>query len=412
MPKLLLKFLLIGLMVHPVYAASTTPTASIPNLAIVGDTEPPSIPILVRPVDSAVTGDNHPEFVWKMSTDAGSNTIYYTLYLDGQSTYLGISGSGNSSGTGYTARIEGNEIKLLPSTALSDGIHHWYVTATDSSGNTSSSTTWGLTIDTTSPDILITDIDIYHNLSLSSNTPEVFENLSFDIAGPKDIYFTISAESWSTVTLQFYDTSNDLIAQSSWPVAAQGVIYPYQHLGIGTYVVAVSAVDPGGNATALPDFRLNVTQAQISVPLPALPGLPPSYNIPYSPLTIASLPATVSQITTRFNLSSIIIILLAVLLALLLIIVWYKKYNLILIDSKGNPLSNTIVYHSIPTYHTTKSHILLSKHDPISYELTKFSDGKLYVQRLGRYSTLTVRTTSATHILSMSSNQKVYRLVL
>lgn len=383
-------------------SATPSATATVPTTTpTIGDTTAPTTPILIRPVDGTYTGDNRPEFVWRASSDPNGNSLTYTLHLDGVATYLGISNVGNSTGRGYTARLEGTEIKLLPTLATLDGPHTWYVTASDLSGNTSHSTTWSFTIDTVSPHVLITNIDTYHNLLLDSQTPEMFTNLNFDLAGPKDIYFTIESESWSTLTLQFYDSDNQLITQSSWPINQTGLAHPYQHLELGVYRVIISSFDRGGNTTALPDFQLSLTQAQVVIPLPPIPGLPTSYTVPYTPYSIPSLPATISQLqTTRYQLPILLSILLAVIIALLLILLWKRRYNLILLDSRLHPLTNTKIYHSNPPHPST------------IYQLPSTKFGRLYIPHLGRYSTLTVITPLSTHVFSISLTKSRYTIIL
>lgn len=146
--------LLYGLI--PVVLASTDPqistpsaTATVPSFVVESDQVAPSAPVLLRPTDHAVTGDPRPELVWRHSTDEDSNTVLYTLYLNGVATFLGISGTGNSSGNGFTARVEAGDIRLLPTTSLLDGVYTWRVDAYDLSGNSSHSTTWSFTIDST-----------------------------------------------------------------------------------------------------------------------------------------------------------------------------------------------------------------------------------------------------------------------
>lgn len=427
MPKLIRLFIVISILYLTIVfpsavnagtdplSATVSATARVPTTTpTTGDVTAPTNPILIRPVDGTVTGDNRPEFVWRASTDPNGNSVTYTLFINGVATYLGISNIGNSSGNGYTASIEGDERRLIPTSSMTDGVYSWYVAANDLSGNTSLSTTWNLTIDTTAPNITITDIDIYHNLLLDNNTPELFTDLNFDIAGPKDVYFTIRSESWSTVTLQFFDENNQLVAQSSWPVNNSGVIYPYQHLAIGVYRVIVSSFDRGGNTTALPDFRLTVSQATISIGLPTLPGGSPNpfISIPYSPLSIPSFPATIARIGTRLSLPYLIVVLLAIGLLLLLIILWMRRYNFFLLDEEGKPIRTATIYHSIPTTKTKYSEVLMSKRDPISYTMTSDDLGRLYIPHLSRYSTFTIRTDNKTYVLSLSVKSKSYTIVL
>lgn len=429
MPTLNIKLLpLIGLMVYclnglmphvhastdPQYATSSA-TATIPSTTTTvnpGDTTAPTTPILISPTDGTHTSDDTPEFVWSQSSDPNGNTVTYTFYLNGVATYLGISNIGNSAGVGYTSRIDAGQIKLTPNTGHSDGTYNWYVVASDPSNNSSTSTQWNLTIDRLAPIITITDIDSYHDLALSSNTPESFEGLNFDINGSKDVVFTIISEPWSTLTLQFVNADNELISQQTIVLDSSGTTYPSTFLLAGIYTLSISAYDLASNTTALPPFTLTITEAQITVPLPGLPGLPQDLNLKLPTNPVSSLPATISQVSSRFTLSDIIYTSLALALLWLLVLLWRKKFNIILLDIAGHPLTNTIVYHSIPTVRSKQTQILVSKHDPLSYSLSKHNHGKLYIPKLSRYSTLTVRTTTATHVLSISTAQKVYKITL
>jgi hypothetical protein len=397
---------------------STTPTTL--------DTTAPSNPILISPPDGTVTSDNRLEFIWRSSLDNNSNTIIYTLYLNGVATYLGISNLGNSTGNGYAARIDGSIITLRPTTSLLDGSYDWYVTSSDLSGNTSYSTTWNFLIDTTPPRIAITDIDIYHNLTLDSDHPEDFTDLNFDMAGPKTIYFTIYSEPWSTVTLQFFGSDNQLVSQTSWPVNETGVIYPYLHLDVGVYTLSISSFDHGGNTTALPDFTLTISPAQISLPLPALPGISPfpTITIPYTPYSLPSLPATIAKIETKLSLTFIAYLLLAIIGFILLILLWQRKYNIIFLSPNGQPIRSATLYHSIPSgsytpgvkrVHTPgvlPSPIFVTKRQPNLFTLSPSDHGRLYIPHLNRYSTFTVRLDDTTYIFSLSTKRSLYTVVL
>lgn len=409
------------IVLHPsrIYSATDPIPATVSATANVPETPPsttddlgPTPPILIAPADGSSTGDNTPEFVWTRSTDPNGNTVLYTLYLNGIATYLGISNIGNSATNNYTSRIDGNEVKLIPTIDLPDGVYNWYVTAQDPSGNVTNSATWNLTIDTTPPFIAVNDVDSYHPTGLDSDHPENFEGLNFEIAGPKDIYITLHTEPWSTVTLQFVDSTGSLVTQSSWPVDRSGVIHPYAHLEIGVYTVYIVGYDGGANTTALPSFLLTIYTPQISIPLPPIPGLEPTLDIPYKPISIPSLPATVSQVTSRSDMSVLLYASLAVIVYILLLLIWKRKYNLVLIDGSGNPHINTTIYHSIPTSKSKSLQILVSSRDPISYLLDASDYGRLYVKHLSRYSTLTIRTQTATHILSISAKRKQYTIII
>ena len=188
--------------------ATISATATVPTLSDTSDRTPPTTPILVRPEDGTITGNNQPDFVWKSSTDTGSNTIIYTLYLNGIATYLGISNLGNSSGNGYSARIDGIETKLTVNIPLPDGNYNWYVTATDPSGNTGTSASWNLTIDTVAPSLTVVDLENYHN-------PTIAEGSNFDIDGPKDIHFTVQSDPYATVQMTLFPSSEPCDSECS-----------------------------------------------------------------------------------------------------------------------------------------------------------------------------------------------------
>lgn len=396
----------------PQYSTGSA-TATVPSVTATTEDElAPTAPILVRPEDGTTTGDNQPEFVWKQSSDPNGNTITYTFYLNGVATYLGISSTGNSSGLGYTAHLDGQEVKLRPTSSLADGEYDWYVVASDGSGNTTSSTSWHFLIDTAPPDIYLTDVDIYHNLPYNSNEPESFQNLIFDIAGPKTVYLTLKSEAWSTLTLSFYDENNLLVGQIISTLDQTGLTYPSTHLELGKYLVRISSYDRGGNTTALPDFSLNLSQAKLNIPLPNVPGLPAEVVIPYTPYTLPSFPATISKIESRLSLTYLSFPLLAVIGTILIIFIWKRKYNIIFLNDQGQPYSNIKAYHSIPTDRTRGSNIFVTRLSPISYFVSPSDHGRLYIEHLGRYSTLTVKLEERTYILSLSVKRKLYTLVL
>ena len=380
--------------------ATISATATVPTLSDTSDRTPPTTPILVRPEDGTITGNNQPDFVWKSSTDTGSNTIIYTLYLNGIATYLGISNLGNSSGNGYSARIDGIETKLTVNIPLPDGNYNWYVTATDPSGNTGTSASWNLTIDTVAPSLTVVDLDNYHN-------PTIAEGSNFDIDGPKDIHFTVQSDPYATVQMTLFPSSEPCDSECSELLRlsatsnSSGFSYLNQHLIPGVYTITILAIDQAGNITVLPSFTITIHQATLIIKVPGITE--PIINIPYTPIAQlpASLPATVSIIASRGTLLYPLILLLALILIVLLIILWKRKYNLILLNDQGIPLENTIIYHSIP-----------KSKDPISYKLAHNDHGRLFIPHLTRYSTLTIRTDTRTYILSISVSSKLYTIIL
>lgn len=418
MPKKIFQLLLFGSLVYCFFSshthhvsANTAPqsatvsaTATIPSLAVSIDEDAPTPPILIRPVDGSYIADNTPEFVWNQSTDPNGNTILYTLYLNGVATYLGISNLGNSAGNGYVASLDGVEVRLIPTSSLPDGEYSWYVTASDLSGNTSRSQTWHLVIDTHAPPLTLVDLDHYH-------LPDITSGSNFDVDGPKDVYFTLSSDPLVSILLTI--TPDNLPTYPYHLVGVtnvDGLLYLYQHLEPGVYQITITGTDRAHNETALPEFMLTIHQAQLIIP--GIPGVTPSHVIPYTPYSLPSLPATISLISSRYSLASLIYLMLAVALLILLIILWKRRDNIILLDQQGRPLSNTVVYHSLPTTRTTQTGILATNREPLSYSLTHDMHGRIYIPRLNRYSTLTIRTQDALYILSLSAKRSLYTIIL
>ena len=372
--------------------ATASATATVPVFSGPSPNQPPTPPILVNPFDGAVTNDTTPEFVWRLSSDPDDNTISYTLLLDNVATFLGVSGSGNSGSTTYSSHVDGTEVYLTPTNSLSEGYHTWKVIAYDLAGNETSSTQWGFTIDTTAPFINVVDVDNYHEPIIQSGT-------IFDINGPKDVYFTIKTEPYATITLHIFDDSGTVFRQA-YPSGSSGLVYPYVHLELGLYQVDISSFDHAGLTSTVPTFVLNIKQGIVTIPLPPIPGLPGVIEVPFTFSSPPSLPATVARLTTRENLAITILLLLSLALFILLIILWKHRYNLLVLDVDGHPVKDAKVYHSKPGQHATH------------YFLKPKYRGKLYIQGLGRYSTLTIVTDRVTLVVSLSRNQSKYTLIV
>lgn len=307
-------------------------TATIPTTPVSDTNIPPTSPILIRPINGSATANPHPEFVWTPSTDPDGNTIIYTLYLDEVATYLGISNTGNSAGVGYTTTIVDNEIRLIPTQALPDGEYDWYVRAHDPTNDHNNSTIWQLTIDTIPPEFTITNIDIHHDLFLDSRDPNtVPPGTSFEVAGPKDIYFTIQTKPNTTIQLSFYDLDNNFITQTSATTNHTNfTIYPYTHLKPGVYTVQIVAIDHVFLTSTIPNFQLIVTQPTLAISFPF--SSPISILIPPAlidlPSTLAHLPATIAKISTREHIAVAIATMLAIAIYLLLLFLKRRRHHL------------------------------------------------------------------------------------
>lgn len=382
-------------------SSTVSATARVPSQNVQNDTISPVAPILIRPSNDGHLADNTPELVWTRSTDANGNTVTYTLYLNNVATYLGISNNGNSEGSGYTARIDGNEVRLIPRNSLADGTYSWYVSSSDLSGNTSHSQTWNFTIDTQAPPLTLVDLNTYHLPSLSSGS-------NFDIDGPTDVYFHLLSDPFVQVTVEI-ETLSPLISTTN----ATGSTNPYTHLKPGTYLVKISALDQAQNSATLPPFTITIRQAVFAITIPGAPGQVNQILVPYSPLSLPSYPATIARISSDRSFAILLFTLIAIGIILLLIIIWKRRYNLLIIDTRsGKPISTYVLYHSKPQPKVSRRGILLSTHEPLCYQATKSDRGRLYIRGLGRYSTLTIRVAERTYILSISRSIRFYTITL
>ena len=91
---------------------------------------------LAAPADGANLNEVTPTLSWEATSDAGSGLDHYAVFVDGSRR----GGQIPSAATSYTLSV-----------ALSEGPHDWRVDAIDQNGNTRSSASRALTIDTTAP---------------------------------------------------------------------------------------------------------------------------------------------------------------------------------------------------------------------------------------------------------------------
>lgn len=389
-------------------AATISATARVPSSTpTTTDTTAPPPVILVSPPDNTITHEQRPQFVWKQTFDSNSNTVYYTLKLGGVATFFGISNTGNSQQSNYVSYLQDGQIYLTPTFDLAEGSYHWSVDASDASNNTSHSATWTLSIDNTAPTLILTQIDDLYPY------PTLMEDTSFDLPGPQLVSLHYLTEPWATVslTLTYPNGSSPtfLSATDHTGVASFNLDLP-----LGFTSVITTSIDHAGHTTTLPRYYLNLTSRTFAgLTLPRLPQ-PPSLT-PLTSFNLASLPATITQITYSSNIILTIIILLAICISILLIIIWYRRYNILILDSRTQqPYRSLILYHSRPTHRTrlgrSPTTLLVTRHQPLLYSLPK---GKGYIPRLNHYSSLTVRTPDGnTHIFSLSSAQRTYTITL
>ncbi len=373
-------------------AASVSATVPAPPLV---DVDAPTPPILTWPTDGTITNNQKIEFGWRQSTDPNGNPVSYTLYLNGVATYLGISNSGNSLRPNYTARIESGIVRLTPTVIIPDGVYTWKVVAYDSNSNEASSTTWNLTIDSTPPFLTITEIDSHRNIYLSTLDPSsVPEGTTFTAFGPKNIDFKTETEPFATVELSFFRPDNSHYLTIQEVSNNQGHAPIRAFLPTGRYRVESMGFDRAGNVAILPAFELIINERKVTIP--GIPGItePLTFTIP------PSLPATIAALAPPLILPYYLL-LAVILFVILLIILWKRRYNLLLIDSRGNPITSARIFHSKPDTKWRNS-LLVTRREPSSFQLEKGDQGKIWIPRLNRYSTLTIKIKNATFVLSVT----------
>ncbi|MFZ5376878.1 MAG: Ig-like domain-containing protein [Patescibacteria group bacterium] len=135
--------------------------------AFVPDIVAPSTPILISPENSALISNNKPTFIWQGVTDNYAMG-HYEFYLDGSLLFDNIP-LVNSSNSSYNLTYESStgRYSLVSTTTISDGTHTWKIRAVDAAGNYADSVTWSFTLDTQSPNFVVTDIG-EQNVSISA----------------------------------------------------------------------------------------------------------------------------------------------------------------------------------------------------------------------------------------------------
>ena len=389
--------------------ATVSATARVPSASpTTSDTTAPSAVFLISPHDGATTNQSHPELVWKTTFDSNSNSVSYTVYLNGVATYLGVSNTGNSQQNNYISHIGDGNIYLTPTIDLPQGNYDWYVRATDGSNNSSYSTTWRFTIDQTPPPLTVINIDDQYL------NPTITEGAIFDLAGPQEVKVIFATEAYATVSITI-TKSNDQIISYSLPTTSSGLATLLVELPLGQNYLVATSFDSAGLTTTLPTFVLNLRNS----PYPGITSfgtLTLVRTLTKLPNDLISLPATISQIKDEKIIALIPYLLLAIAIALLLIIIWKNRYNILIIDrTTQRPYRSVIVYHSRPTHSARlrdlASRVFVTSHTPIMYQLG--GTGRGYIRKLSRYSSLTVRTPDGlTHVLSFSRSLSKYSITL
>ena len=190
------------------------------NKTVTVDTAIPSSFSSLSPSPNATTNVTMPTFSWDASSDAASGLAKYQLYLDDSLLADNIS----ATATTYT-----------PAAGISEGAHSWYVVAYDVAGNTTTSSTSTLNIDTTAPNGTI-KLDSTGNLSLNTAT------LNISASDP-----TSSGVSSGVGYMRLGETI-DALNQASWENYSTSKTWTFSN---SSRVVYVQFKDLAGNISAI-----------------------------------------------------------------------------------------------------------------------------------------------------------------
>lgn len=226
--------------------AGNTNISEIWNINI--DNTPPSIPLLVSPLNDAV---NHElTFSWSSCTDTPSGIAGYDLYINSVKK----------------ATVSENSTTLTE--PLADGIYSWYVEARDLAGNTARSSSRTFIVNEHGPDISVTvDGNPLVSGAALRSAPKVTSSISDTIGvDTASIKFIIDGNEVSGLTIR------------ALSVSQCGFDYtPISQLKRGTHSIKIEARDTKGVLSVK-----ELTGLQVSASA-ALVGKPMNYPNPFKP---------------------------------------------------------------------------------------------------------------------------------
>ncbi|MBP7875484.1 hypothetical protein KA012_00625 [Candidatus Woesebacteria bacterium] len=274
--------------------------------ATVPDTIAPSTPVLIAPVDGAISTDSTPTFVWKESSDNVAVTDY-TFYLDGV-IYTSDIPINSFSNAAYTLVFDSStgEYSLTHIGGMTDGNHTWKISAQDAAGNTSSSTTWSFLIDTQSPTFIITAVGSQAT-SISAQDVSTVPTKPIELTDNKPL-LSGTGEANSAVVLQLRRPgSSEILETISFVISSDGT----WEIQLGTlerdvmYNLTFQITDQAGLLSIVENVPLIIKEYAIEIPVPG--GLLPIDNpivipIPVIPAEIVTRTIHVTELTiTKFS---------------------------------------------------------------------------------------------------------------
>jgi invasion protein IalB len=210
------------------------------NRTLTIDATPPSLSGL-SPADGTVTNDSTPDLSFT-ATDALNASLACTLLVDA------APGPANSSTLNATPTT-------LTASTLTDGAHAWSVRCTDDAGNSDTSASRSLTVDTAGPSVSLSSPA--DGASTNDSTPD----FTFT---PTDLLSTTLA---CTLTIDSLSSGSN----SSIPNATTATITASSSLADGNHTWLLSCTDAASNAgvSATRTLSVNTTPAPTPTPTPA-----------------------------------------------------------------------------------------------------------------------------------------------
>ncbi|MHB0976505.1 MAG: OmpL47-type beta-barrel domain-containing protein, partial [Candidatus Aquicultorales bacterium] len=212
-------------------------TEALKSQVFKADTSGPTGLGLISPADGASVNTVNPVLGWSAASDSASGLASYELYIDGS----------------LNKTLGASETTATPNAPLTEGSHTWYVKAIDNAGNSTTSSTYTLTVDAGPPTTA---------LSTSPAAPDGIDG--WFVTSPT---ITLTASEPGSTYYSWTSSSGPWTAYSA-PIAApegQNTLYYY-------------SVDTAGNDETVKSEPLKVDTADPATSLTTDPAAPDGAN--------------------------------------------------------------------------------------------------------------------------------------
>ncbi len=255
--------------------------------ASVGSDEPegaPPYPVLVSPPNNAVLTSGVVVFEWRMPPGHPALLDRFELYINGSLKFGSISPGSNQETSDYILTItNGNEYRLAlkQDKWLPDGSYTWKIRVVDIHDLGSDSSTWSFVIDSTPPNILITNVG-ENETALSAADPTTIPTDPLIVQTPGPV---IVGQTESGAQVQLAITYPDGSVEYLMTTADANGRFRFTLSGLPANKVLVltfTAVDGAGLSRVLDGVRVMYRPKKIVIPLPPLfPHQPAELSIFY-----------------------------------------------------------------------------------------------------------------------------------